>query len=118
MVDSKEAYGEDYNYEEDPEVAAEREREMEAKLERELTNELEEDTIRYCTVLYCTVLYCILLCCTVLYCTILYLLHTIRMMDEIRYGDDTGVSGAGRKDKLSLSLASLFFFSCFLRVLL
>ena len=58
MVDSKEAYGEDYNYEEDPEVAAEREREMEAKLERELTNELEEDTIRYCTVLYCTVLYC------------------------------------------------------------
>ena len=58
MVDSKEAYGEDYNYEEDPEVAAEREREMEAKLERELTNELEEDTIRYCTVLYCTILYC------------------------------------------------------------
>ena len=101
MVDSKEAYGEDYNYEEDPEVAAEREREMEAKLERELTNELEEDTIRYCTVLYCTVLYYILL-------------HTIRMMDEIRYGDDTGVSSAGREDKLSLSLASLFFFSCFL----
>ena len=57
MVDSKEAYGEDYNYEEDPEVAAEREREMEAKLERELTNELEEDTIRYCTVLYGTILY-------------------------------------------------------------
>ena len=101
MVDSKEAYGEDYNYEEDPEVAAEREREMEAKLERELTNELEEDTIRYCN-------------CTVLYCTILYVLHTTRMMDEIRYGDDTGVSGAGREDKLSLTLASLFFFSCFL----
>ena len=106
MVDSKEAYGEDYNYEEDPEVAAEREREMEAKLERELTNELEEDTIRYCTELYWY--------CTVLYCTILYVLHTIRMMDEIRYGDDTGVSSAGREDKLSLSLASLFFFSCFL----
>ena len=110
MVDSKEAYGEDYNYEEDPEVAAEREREMEAKLERELTNELEEDTIRYCTELYWY--------CTVLYCTILYVLHTIRMMDEIRYGDDTGVSGAGREDRLSLTLASLFFFSCFLRVLL